>query len=137
MTVPKRFGVLRFIVVVLKVIAWIILVVAILTGIGAALTQFTNLVQTPSMVDVPIIGPLLNVAGAGGASIFFGIAAALSGLLLFVFYYAFAELISMYLAIEENTRLTAALLLRMHQESQPDTRAGAYGSPYASEPFEG
>jgi hypothetical protein len=137
MTVPKRFGVLRFIAVVLKVIAWIILVLAVLGGIGVALSQFTNFVQTPSTVDIPIIGPILNLLGASTAGIVLGILSALSGIVLFIFYYAFAELISMYLAIEENTRLTAALLLRMHQESQPDTRAGAYGSPYASEPFEG
>jgi hypothetical protein len=59
------------------------------------------------------------------------------GVIYFVIFYAFAEGISMQLAMEENTRLTAALLLRMHQESQPDTRAtGAYTS-YPSEPFEG
>ena len=47
------------------------------------------------------------------------------------------ELIALYLATEENTRLTAALLLRMHQESQPEPRANAaYASTYASEPFE-
>ena len=136
MTVPKRFGVLRFIAVVLKVIAWIVLVIAILTGIAAALSQFTGFVQTPSVVDVPILGPIFNILGASAAGILFGVAAALSGLLAFILWYASAEMISLYLAVEENTRLTAALLLRMHQESQPDTRA-AYGSPYASEPFEG
>lgn len=136
MTVPKRFGVLRFIAVVLKVIAWIVLVIAILAGIAAALSQFTGFVQTPSTVGVPILGDLLNLLGAGAAGIIFGIIAALSGLITFILWYASAEIISLYLAVEENTRLTAALLLRMHQESQPDTRA-TYGSPYASEPFEG
>jgi len=136
MTVPKRFGVLRFIAVVLKVIAWIFLVVAILAGIAAALSQFTGYVQAPNAIDIPIIGSFFNILGAGATGIVFGIAAALSGILTFILWYASAELISLYLAVEENTRLTAALLLRMHQESQPDTRAG-YTSPYASEPFEG
>ena len=35
MTVPKRFGVLRFFGTLLKVIAWIVLVVSILLAIGA------------------------------------------------------------------------------------------------------
>jgi lipoprotein signal peptidase len=136
MTVPKRFGVLRFIAVVLKVIAWIFLVIAILAGIAAALSQFTGFVQTPSTVDIPLIGPLFNILGASAAGIIFGIAATISGLLTFILWYAAAEMISLYLAVEENSRLTAALLLRMHQESQPDTRAG-YTSAYPSEPFEG
>ena len=136
MTVLKRFGVLRFIAVVLKVIAWIFLVVAILAGIAAALSQFTGFIQTPNAIDIPIIGSFFNILGASAAGIIFGVAATLSGILTFILWYASAELISLYLAVEENTRLTAALLLRMHQESQPDTRAG-YTSPYASEPFEG
>lgn len=136
MTVPKRFGVLRFIAVVLKVIAWIILVVAILAGIAAALSQFTGFVQTPSPVDIPILGSLVNILGAGVTGIVAGVVAALSGIILFIVWYASAEMISLYLAVEENTRLTAALLLRMHQESQPDTRAG-YTAAYPSEPFEG
>ena len=36
MTVPKRFGVLRFIGALLKVLAWIILIVSVLGGVGAA-----------------------------------------------------------------------------------------------------
>ncbi len=137
MTVPKRFGILRFLAVVFKVIAWVILVVTILGGIAVALSSFSNLVQTPSVVEIPLLGPILNIMGSAASGIVVGVLSALGGLLLFVIYYAFAELIGLYLAVEENTRLTAALLLRMHQESQPDTRAGSYGSAYASEPFEG
>lgn len=138
MTVPKRFGVLRFIAIVLKVIAWIVLALLILGGIAAALSNFTNIVQTDALLNVPTIGPMLGLLGAGGGGIVAGILLALVGLIYFVVWYAAAEAILLNLAVEENTRLTAALLLRMHQESQPDTRTGAeYGTPYASEPFEG
>jgi drug/metabolite transporter (DMT)-like permease len=137
MTVPKRFGVLRFIAALFKVLAWIVLILAVLGGIAVALSSFGTFMQTPSMVDIPIIGPLLNVFGSGAGALLTGIGAALGGLLLFVVYFAIGESISMQLAVEENTRLTAALLLRMHQESQPDPRTAGGYAPYASEPFEG
>jgi hypothetical protein len=137
MTVPKRFGVLRFIAALLRVIAWVILILAIVVGVAVGLSSFADFLSTESIVGIPIVGPFLNLMGAGAGGVIAGIGAALSGLLFFVFWYALAESISMQLAIEENTRLTAALLLRMHQESQPDPRAAAgYGATYASEPFE-
>ena len=48
------------------------------------------------------------------------------------------ESLHLSLAMEENTRLTAALLLRMHQESQPAEPAsyGQTGSGFVNEPFE-
>lgn len=138
MTVPKRFGVLRFLAAVLKVVAWIILILGILGGVVVALSSFSNLLQTPSVVTVPLLGPTLNLLGAGAGGIILGVIAALSSLVAFVFWYALAEYIFMYLAVEENTRLTAALLLRMHQESQPDARTSSgYGGGYPTEPFEG
>ena len=137
MTVPKRFGVLRFVAALLKVIAWIVLILAILGAVVAGLSNFTTVLQTPSVVSIPILGQVLNLLGAGASGILAAVVAALSGVLLFILYFALAESISMQLAVEENTRLTAALLLRMHQESQPDTRS-TYASPgYPSEPFEG
>ena len=137
MTVPKRFGVLRFVAALLRVIAWIILILAILGGVVAGLSNFTTFLDTPSIVGIPVLGPLLNLLGATTGSFVVGIFAALGGALLFVFYFALAEYISMFLAIEENSRLTAALLLRMHQESQPDTRSTYATAGYPSEPFEG
>ena len=122
MTVPKRFGVLRFVAALLKVIAWIVLILAILGAVVAGLSNFTTVLQTPSVVSIPILGQVLNLLGAGASGILAAVVAALSGVLLFILYFALAESISMQLAVEENTRLTAALLLRMHQESQPDTR---------------
>jgi hypothetical protein len=137
MTVPKRFGVLRFVAALLKVIAWIVLILAILGAVVAGLSNFTTVLQTPSVVSIPILGQVLNLLGAGASGILAAVVAALSGVLLFILYFALAESISMQLAVEENTRLTAALLLRMHQESQPDTRSAYTSSGYPSEPFEG
>ena len=72
-----------------------------------------------------------TVAGAGG--IFLAIFVLLGGLFYFVLLYALGEMIALQIAIEENTRLTAALLLKMHQDSLVDTRP-AYPGAFATEP---
>ena len=43
----------------------------------------------------------------------------LVGLFYFVLLYALGECLGLQLAIEENTRMSAALLLKMHQDTQP------------------
>lgn len=139
MTVPKRFSMLRFISGLLKVMAWIVLVIAVIVGIFVALSGMINIGQTlgaePS--QFPLIGGILNFFMSVAGGIVAGIVAALAGVFEFLLLYGLGELIALYLATEENTRLTAALLLRMHQESQPEQRANAgYASTYASEPFE-
>ena len=80
----------------------------------------------------------ITILSSGGAGVLGAIIAIMIGLFWFVMLYASAESLNLSLAVEENTRLTAALLLRMHQESQPEPRSGAtYSTTYASEPFEG
>lgn len=154
MTVPKRFGILRIVAGLIKVFAWIVLILSIIVGIVVALTSMTSIWQTVGSepAQLPLIGGILDLFVSFGGGIVVGILSALGGVLYFLLLYAAAELISMQLAVEENTRLTAALLLRMHQESQPEPRAAtpatAYAAPtsysasgynpgYSSEPFEG
>jgi hypothetical protein len=130
MTVPRRFGVLRFIGTLLKVIAWIVLILAILGAIGVSLggNQLGPIIARAN----PALSGLFSTPAGGIAT---GVVALLVGLIYFLVLYASGERIHMYLAIEENTRLTAALLLRMHQDSQQDTRP-TYASGFANEPFE-
>ena len=130
MTVPRRFGVLRFIGTLLKVIAWIILILSILGAIGAGLAS-SQVGQAVSQNNA--ILSALFATPAGG--IVAGVIVLLFGLIYFLALYATGESIHMQLAVEENTRLTAALLLRMHQESQQETRP-TYASGFANEPFE-
>ena len=52
--------------------------------------------------------------------------AIIGGIVNFLVLYFFGEMIHMGLAVEENTRLTAALLLRMHQESRVSDEQAAY-----------
>jgi hypothetical protein len=127
MTVPKRFEILRFFSGLLKVLAWINLVLAILSAIGIALAGG----QVESLLGEQFLALTPLVAGFGGIVV--SIFVLLGGLFYFVFLYALGELIALQVAVEENTRLTAALLLKMHQDNQVDTRA-TYPGAFANEP---
>ena len=131
MTVPKRFDVLRFMGAMFKEFAWITLILTILTAIGVVL-----LPQIAGLSEA--LGPYAGFAAAAGASaIITGLLVLLGGLLNFVMLYALGEIILLQIAVEENTRLTAALLLKMHQDSQPEAQpVAAYPPPgaFANEP---
>jgi ABC-type Fe3+ transport system permease subunit len=135
MTVPKRFGVLRLVGWILKIVAWIVLVVAILFAIiagivsgGSGLQLLNDFIPPGSGLDV------LLSSMAGG--ILAGLGVLLIGVIYFLLLYASGESFHLQLALEENTRLTAALLLRMHQESQQDTRASYGAAAFESEQFD-
>ena len=135
MAVPKRFGVLRLIGTLLKVLAWIVLALVVLAAIlaGVAGTAGSNL----SNLNVPEqYAPLMAMMGNGGG-IFIAIGILLVGLIEFLAIYALGENIHLRVATEENTRLTAALLLRMHQESQVDPEPAYPAGGFATEPFQG
>ena len=136
MSVPKRFGVLRVLGTLLKVIAWIVLIVSILGAVGLGLTSMNGDLLTQTLSGAIPAETLAPFAGAGG--ILIGIAFLIGGIIYFLLLYAAGESLHLQLALEENTRLTAALLLRMHQEShQPDARSTySGGSGFASDPFE-
>lgn len=132
MTVPKRFEVLRFMGALFKVFAWITLILAILSAIAIVL-----LPQLSGLSD--LFGPYAGLAGAAGAgAIITGLFVLLGGLLNFVVLYALGEIILLQIAVEENTRLTAALLLKMHQDTLPEATAPATAYPppggFANEP---
>lgn len=129
MTVPKRFDILRFMGGLLKILAWISLILSILSAIGVVLL--------PQLMNISsLIGDNEQLATATGTgAIFTGLFVLIGGLLNFIFLYALGEFVLLQLAIEENTRLTAALLLKMHQDSQPEApSAAAYAGGFTSEP---
>jgi len=129
MSVPNRFGVLRFIGNLLKVVAWILLALSIVGAIGMAIAG-SNL--------IPLLSGALDVNSmfAVNSGVIGGILLLFMGLVDFLIFYAIGEGIQMLLATEENTRLTAALLLRMHQDSQPVEEDPYAPGGFASEPFE-
>ena len=135
MTVPKRFGVLRFFGTLLKVLAWIVLVFSILGAIAAVVGAGSI---APLLTDA--VGDSAALLGTGGG-IIAGLFVLILGLIYFLVLYVSGESLHLQLAVEENTRLTAALLLRMHQEGQTDTTAGVYGTTgagggFVNEPYE-
>ncbi len=113
MTVPARFGVLRLLATLFKVMAWIVLIGSILGALGIGLLG-SLLEQT--WFDAGLI-PMWLIEGAGG--IVFGLVVILAGIISFLALFAAAEVIQVQLAIEENTRLTAALLLRLDEQNRP------------------
>ena len=116
MTVPTRFGVLRLVATLFKVFAWITLVGSILGALGVGVLG--SMLQE-TWVDATLI-PALLVDGTSG--IIVGVILIASGILTFFSLYAAAEGIQVQLAIEENTRLTAALLLRLDEQNRPAVR---------------
>ncbi len=111
MMVPKRFGMLRVIGVLLKVLAWLSLVMGVVGAVAGLLVggALTDLLAT-SGIGSPL---------GGGEAILLAVGL-LTGLIGFLALYAAGDSIFLQLAVEENTRLTAALLMKMDQESAPE-----------------
>jgi hypothetical protein len=135
MTVPKRFGVLRIVGWVLKVFAWIVLVLSILFAILTAIASGGSGLQLLGDL-LPATNPLATLLSSTAGGVMAGLIVLLGGVLYFLLLYAAGESFHLQLALEENTRLTAALLLRMHQESQQENRGGYSTSAFESERFE-
>lgn len=119
MSVPQRFGVLRLIGTLLKVVAWIVLVGSILLALTAGLV---GPIARQFMGDAGLQAELLSLGGAGG--LIAGVLLMVTGIVLFLALYAAGENIFLQLAIEENTRMSAALLLRA-AEAQASPRGPA------------
>jgi len=125
MNVPQRFGVLRLIGTLLKVMAWIVLVSSILLALTAGLA---GPIASQFLGDVGLQSDLLPLGSAGGLVI--GVLLMIVGIVFFLSLYAAGENVFLWLAIEENTRMSAALLLRAaEKESTSDTapRQAYYG----------
>ncbi|RLT44999.1 MAG: hypothetical protein DWI57_01825 [Chloroflexi bacterium] len=107
MSVPQRFGVLRLIGTLLKVMAWIVLISSILLALAVGLA---GPIARQFLGDAGLQPDLLVLGSAGGTIA--GVLLMLIGVVIFLSFYAAGESIFLQLAIEENTRMTAALLLR-------------------------
>ena len=113
----KKFGVLRFIGTVYKIIGVILAVIAVLAAViviiasiagGASLGSLSQ--QYGGQGDLGLLGGFSGAAAgiAAGIGILIGLLAALTQ-------YAIGEAIYLFLAIEENTRATAALIKRQQE----------------------
>lgn len=106
----KRFGVLRALAAILKVLGIIIAVVAVLGGLVAFVISFTD-------TDVFEYFGLDTTSGAlfGMAGSFMVIVV---GLLYAVLLYGYGELIMLFISIEENTFRTVTLLEDVTKEEK-------------------
>lgn len=105
----KRFRALRVVAVIWKVLAWIILIVGVLSAlfvvvIGAIQGRFGQ----PSAVLAAVPG-VSSVTGLL-TGVVAGVALLLGALVQFVLTYAAGEVIDLGLALEQNTRETAYYL---------------------------
>jgi hypothetical protein len=103
----KRFRALRIIATILKIIAWIVLVV----GVLAAIFVFISGVAAGGLANSSYLG---NSPAFALGTLFTGVLGGFVVLLAVLFYflvlYAMSEAIYLGLAIEENTRETAHYL---------------------------
>jgi len=112
-SVPQRFGVLRLVGTLLKVVAWVVLVGSILL---ALLAGMAGPIARQFLGDAGLRPDLLAMGSAGG--LIAGVFLMVLGLVLFFSLYAAGEKIFLQLAIEENTRMTAALLLSAAERAE-------------------
>ncbi|OQA19421.1 MAG: hypothetical protein BWY63_01734 [Chloroflexi bacterium ADurb.Bin360] len=112
----KRFGVLRFIATLWKILAWVVLVLGLL---GAIATLVGGLAG--GFLDTAMLRQLGLPSDLGGT--FFGVAGFLGiligSVLQFFGLYAVGEIITVFLSIEENTRATRLWIEHSLRSSQP------------------
>ena len=105
----QKFRVLRIVAIIWKVLAWLVLVVSILGGCGSLAVGL--------LAGSSAAARNTNLLGIGAGGVLGGVVTAIIaiflGVLYFVFLYAFAELVDVMLALEENTRATAEQLKSM------------------------
>jgi len=108
----KRFGVLRVLAAVLKVLGIVVAALAVLGGLGALIISFAG-------------GDLLSTFGYEVNSGFFvGIIVSISIVVIGVFYavilYGYGELLMLLLSLEDNTFKTVKLLEDVIKDDQTE-----------------
>lgn len=124
----KRFRALRIIGTIFKVLAWIVLILGILSAVGVLITGVLGGVRLGGGFgerEGAFQG--LVAGGLGGLGAAIGIL--LLTLLYFLSLYATGEAIYLALAVEENTREAALLLREMRQRPAATTGGPAVPSP--------
>lgn len=111
----KRYKVLRFVATLWKILAWIILVIGVLSAFGALLGGILGAVGPQLWSDLGINPALMG--GGVVAGIFSFLFILIATTFYFLIVYATGEIFSVFIAIEENTRATKQHLERLGQHS--------------------
>jgi hypothetical protein len=106
----RRFTALRIIGTVLKIIAWLMLILGILAAIGSLIAGFA-LTDQLGISTLNVGGPLAGIA--------MFVVVLVVAILQFLAFYAGGEFIYLFLAIEENTRRTAYFMQQQYTARQP------------------
>ncbi len=104
----KKYKVLRIVATIWKVLAWIVLVLSVLGGCGTFALAVMGGAAARGNTALGLGSGLLGGGITALVAIFFGV-------LYFVSLYAFAELVDVMIALEENTRATAEQLKGMQK----------------------
>lgn len=106
----KKFRALRIVSLVFKVLAWVTLIGGILGALAATIVGVLGAGTMARMPQMRNLAPLM-VGGSGiVAGILSGLGLLVSSLIGFVLFYAYAEVIYLAIAIEQNTRECAYYL---------------------------
>ncbi len=101
----RRFGTLRFIATLCRILAWVALVGGLLGGLLAILIAVIG-----GRIEVPAFRGMQPYMSSTAGAVIFGLFIAAAALVAFLVMQAEADVITLGLAIEENTRTTAELL---------------------------
>jgi hypothetical protein len=115
----KRFQMLRIIGVIFRVIGALIGVITLIVVLSMVVS---SLMQGPSYMDYGMAGPTytpMMLLGGLGSSWIVVVFLLVYGGINAVSFYAVGEGIFLFIALEENTRKTAALLQQATQPRQP------------------
>jgi len=105
-TVEKKYKVLRFIAVCIKIFAFVAAGILIIAGLFMIIAGATAGSRPTSFGTSADIGPTAFLGGAVG-----GLIMIIYAVFVFVFLYAYSEWMYVFMDIEENTRLTNEVLL--------------------------
>lgn len=101
----KKYGVLRIIATINKIIAWIVLVLGVLGGcVSLAVGVLPGLTAASSRTAPALL------AGGLMMGLATGVGAIVISVIYFLVFYSFGELIYLLIDLEENTRATAEQL---------------------------
>jgi len=103
--VEKRFRALRFLATLVKILAFVVAGLCVIAGLIFIIAGIAGGSTSTSNAPFNQAGPTAFVGGFVG-----GVMLIVYGAFAFVFLYAYAEMIYLFLGIEENTRITNEVL---------------------------
>ncbi len=101
----KKFGTLRFIATLCRILAWVALVGGLLGSLLAIIVAVIG-----GRIEMPAFRGMQPYMSSTAGAVLFGLFIVASALVAFLVLQAEADVITLGLSIEENTRATAELL---------------------------